>query len=66
MTEGKMMTALDELLSDPMVKMVMARDRVRPEDLREMLERDRKRGGDRRMVPPAHVIAACQSRSLCC
>ncbi len=64
MTEGAM-TALDELLSDPMVQMVMARDRVRAEDLRDMLERDRARLADRRMVPPAHVIASCRSRSLC-
>ena len=40
MTEGTM-TVLDELLSDPMVQMVMARDSVRPEDLRRMLERHR-------------------------
>jgi hypothetical protein len=65
MTEGKM-TILDELLSDPMVKMVMARDSVRAEDFREMLERDRKRATKGGIVPPAHVIAACQARSLCC
>lgn len=65
MTEGKM-TILDELLSDPMVKMVMARDSVRAEDFREMLERDRKRVVKSGIVPPAHVIAACRARSLCC
>lgn len=65
MTEGKM-TTLDELLSDPMVQMVMARDRVRPEDLRAMLERDRRRACLKASVPPAHVIAASGSTSLCC
>lgn len=65
MTEGKM-TILDELLSDPMIKLVMARDSVRAEDFREMLERDRKRSATRGVVPPAHVIATCQARRLCC
>lgn len=64
MAEG-MMTRLDELLSDPMVQLVMARDSVRPEDLREMIERDSRRVAKQRLVLPAHVIAACQSRSLC-
>ena len=41
MIEGK--SPLDELLSDPMIQLVMARDRVRPEDVRMLLERDRKR-----------------------
>lgn len=64
MTEGKT-TVLDELLGDPMVQMVMARDGVRPEDLRDMLERDRRRLSEKRMILPAHVIAACQAGSLC-
>ena len=64
MTEGKM-TKLDELLGDPMVQMVMARDQVRPEDLRAMLERDFRRQATRNQIPPAHVIQACQGRSLC-
>ena len=64
MTEATM-TVLDELLSDPMVQMVMARDSVRPEDLRRMLERHRVRAAKKQLVPPAHVIASCQGRSLC-
>lgn len=64
MAEGKM-TALDELLSDPMVQQVMARDSVRPEELRRLLERDRRRAAEKGLVPPAHVIATCQSPSLC-
>ena len=64
MTEGKT-TTLDELLGDPMVQMVMARDGVRPEDLRDMLERDRRRFAEKRMVPAAHVIAACEAGSPC-
>jgi hypothetical protein len=69
MTKGTT-TILDELLSDPLVQLVMARDSVRPEELRLMLERDRIRaadtGPDTGPVPPAHVIAACEARSLCC
>ena len=56
MIEGK--STLDELLNDPMIQLVMARDRVRPEDVRMLLERDRKRAAERRLVPKAHVIAA--------
>ncbi len=65
MTEGTK-TMLDELLNDPMVQMVMERDRVRPEHLREMLERDRRRLAAKNVVPPAHMIAACRVNSLCC
>lgn len=64
MTEGKT-TVLDELLSDPMVQMVMARDSVRPEELRRMLERHRTNAIERGFVPPAHVIASCQAHNLC-
>ena len=61
MTEGTM-TVLDELLDDPMVQMVMARDSVRPEELRQMLERHRVRvAEEKQLVPPAHVIASCQA-----
>jgi len=49
---------LDELLSDPMVKLVMERDRVQPAELRTLLERARDRTPmDRPVVPPAHVVA---------
>ncbi|WP_292476808.1 hypothetical protein [Mesorhizobium sp.] len=36
---------LDELLNDPMIQLVMERDRVRPAELRLLLEkaRDRRR-----------------------
>lgn len=63
MTEG--LNTLDELLSDPMVQMVMARDSVRPEQLRMMLERARDRAGVPRL-PPAHVIdKVCLAKRLC-
>lgn len=65
MTKGTT-TVLDDLLSDPLVQLVMARDSVRPEELRSMLERDRVRAAEPGAVPPAHVIAACEARSLCC
>ena len=63
MIEGR--STLDELLSDPMIQLVMARDSVRPEDVRMLLERDRKRAAERQMVPQAHVIAACAAERAC-
>jgi hypothetical protein len=53
---------LDELLNDPMIQLVMARDRVRPAELRMLLEKARDRTAyesraDRPGLPPAHVVA---------
>ncbi|TIU84107.1 MAG: hypothetical protein E5V86_22950 [Mesorhizobium sp.] len=53
---------LDELLNDPMIQLVMARDRVRPAELRLLLEKARDKAGDdsrsdQASVPPAHVVA---------
>jgi hypothetical protein len=62
MAEG--LNTLDELLGDPMVQLVMERDRVRPEQLRMMLERARDRTEE--PLPPAHIIGkACQGGRLC-
>jgi hypothetical protein len=62
MTEG--LNTLDELLSDPMVQLVMERDRVRPEHLRTMLERAHARSAEPRL-PPAHMIGkTCLSGRL--
>ncbi|MER9653089.1 hypothetical protein NKJ26_06175 [Mesorhizobium sp. M0152] len=59
-------STLDELLSDPMVLLVMERDRVRPEQVRMLLERARRPSVDEPLVPPAHVIArTCQKLWLC-
>lgn len=56
---------LDEFLSDPMIQLVMARDRVRPQEVRLLLERAHARSA-KRDIPPAHVIAeACRNRGLC-
>ncbi|TPN01050.1 hypothetical protein [Mesorhizobium sp. B2-1-3A] len=54
-------STLDELLSDPMVLLVMERDRVRPEQVRMLLERARSRAvddapADQPVVPPAHMV----------
>lgn len=54
-------STLDELLSDPMVLLVMERDRVRPEQVRMLLERVRSRviddaPADQPVVPPAHMV----------
>ncbi|WP_027051674.1 hypothetical protein [Mesorhizobium erdmanii] len=59
-------STLDELLNDPMVLLVMERDRVRPEQVRTLLERARKPAVEEPVVPPAHVIArTCQKLWLC-
>ncbi|KRB31518.1 MULTISPECIES: hypothetical protein [Mesorhizobium] len=54
-------STLDELLNDPMVLLVMERDRVRPEQVRLLLERARGRAADDAstdvpVVPPAHMV----------
>ncbi|RWM14050.1 MAG: hypothetical protein E5X53_27205 [Mesorhizobium sp.] len=68
---------LDELLSDPMVKLVMERDRVQPAELRMLLEEkvrrddapvnpDSNRPVSERFVPPAHMMAeTCHKLWLC-
>lgn len=55
---------LEELLGDPIVQLVMARDRVRPEDLRRLLERARR---EEPSTPP-HIIAATSrpNANRCC
>ncbi|WP_274628612.1 hypothetical protein [Arvimicrobium flavum] len=54
-------TMLDELLGDPMTRLVMARDQVNPDALRRMLmERARPRAANSD-VPAAHVIS-----QVCC
>ena len=59
-------STLDELLSDPMVLLVMERAHVRPEQVRMLLERARGPSVDEPVVPPAHVIArTCQKLWLC-
>ena len=64
MTHGN--TVLDELLNDPMVQMVMARDSVQPDELRRSLERHRTNAIKKGLVPAAHVIAACRAPHVCC
>ncbi|RUU23988.1 hypothetical protein EOD08_25420 [Mesorhizobium sp. M6A.T.Ca.TU.002.02.2.1] len=63
---------LDELLSDPMIKLVMERDRVQPAALRTLLEEKVRRAEDDapvkpdRFVPPAHMVAeTCHKLWLC-
>ncbi len=48
---------LDELLDDPMIQMVMARDGWRRDDVRLLVERAGA-AGDEPVVPPAHVIGS--------
>ncbi|MER8729184.1 hypothetical protein NKH28_04985 [Mesorhizobium sp. M1227] len=62
---------LDELLSDPMIKLVMERDRVQPAELRTLLEEKVRRADDDvavndRFGPPAHLMATtCHKLWLC-
>lgn len=56
---------LDELLSDPMVQLVMARDRVKPDEVRLHFKRARDRAREP-LVPPAHVVdKRCWTQKLC-
>ncbi|MCK9552345.1 hypothetical protein QEZ48_20120 [Aquamicrobium lusatiense] len=57
---------LDELLDDPMVQLVMQRDRVNPKGLRWMLERARARIEDP-SLPPAYMVARdCCEQNIGC
>ena len=56
-------TFLDELLEDPMVQMVMARDSVRPEEFRRSLERQRTKATAIGLAPAAHFT--CNAASCC-
>lgn len=52
---------LDDLLSDPMVRLVMAADNIRPEELRCLvIQRTCTATGDASALPAPHVIAACR------
>ncbi len=56
---------LDELLSDPMVQLVMKRDHINPKGVRWMLERARDRVEDP-SLPPAYMVAReCWEHGLC-
>ena len=59
---------LDELLSDPMVLLVMERDRVQPAELRILFEKVRQRARliNDPHVPAAHLVAnTCPQHWLC-
>lgn len=56
---------LDELLSDPMIQIVMASDNVKAEHVRFLLARAHRRSRDGDGIPPAHVIDNAQ-RLACC
>lgn len=47
---------LDELLSEPIIRLLMARDRVRPEDVRMLLSKAQHNAA---ATPKAHVIDQC-------
>ena len=60
--------ALDELLNDSMVQLVMASDRVHPDEIRMLFTRAHHRSqASDAAVPEAHVIAkTCLSKWACC
>lgn len=63
MTDGRQ--TLEDLLGDPMIQLVMERDRVRPEEVRWLLQRVRDRAEDP-SLPPAYVVAkTCRRTWLC-
>jgi len=63
MTEARQ--TLDELLDDPTIQLVMARDGWQADDVRLLLEQARDRAGERELIPPAHVIETCRGLGLC-
>jgi hypothetical protein len=63
MTETR--DTLDELLSDPLIQLVMKRDRVHPDEVRTLLERARDRA-EAAFVPPPHIIAQTSGRQGWC
>jgi len=56
---------LDELLDDPTIQLVMARDGWQADDIRLLLEKARERAAERDMIPAAHVIKTSQMQRLC-
>lgn len=64
MTEGG--ATLNELLNEPIIRLLMERDRVRPEEIRLLLEQARDRSAEETLVPLPHVIAkTCSQLWLC-
>ncbi len=63
MTEGA--RTLDELLDDPTIQLVMARDGWQADDVRLLLEQARDRAAERELIPPAHIIKTCLMQRLC-
>jgi hypothetical protein len=53
---------LDELLNDPLVQLVMARDNVRPEELRQLIERARRQQPS---LPPHMISETARTRGIC-
>ena len=53
---------LDELLNDPMIQLVMARDNVRPEEVRQLMERARQRQPS---LPPHVIGEGARMRGIC-
>lgn len=56
---------LDELLDDPLIQMVMARDGWEGDEVRVLLERARP-ASDEPVVPAAHVIGSECRRLWAC
>jgi hypothetical protein len=57
---------LDELLNDPIVRLVMERDRVEPAEIRMLLEQVRNRAIEESHVPPAHMVPRTRPKPWLC
>ena len=55
---------LDELLNDPMIQLVMASDRVKPDEVRVLFEAARERAPES-FVPAPYVIDSVCRAWLC-
>lgn len=53
---------LDELLDEPMIRLLMARDHVHPQEVRRLFELARDRAIQGPFLPPAHVISLAANR----
>ncbi len=56
---------LDEMLADPLVRLVMKSDGVAPQEVRALMRAARERVAPAFLVPPAHVISACREFGRC-
>jgi hypothetical protein len=57
--------ALEELLNDPIIRLVMASDGVEPAEVRNLFGAGQDEA-DEAELPAPHVIASCCGQGICC